>query len=103
MLIEQVFKKLQEENLCENAYDFSIRYLGKSKSYYSVIKARNEVPSISVISTLEAALKNSVFLFSDNSHPIINKTHQSLQDLYGKVSNYRESRSQAVLKGRVGI
>lgn len=103
MLIEQVFDELQNEKLCDNAYDFSVRYLGKSKSYYSVIKARNEMPSIAAIATLEMALKNTVFLFSNSSHPVINKTHQSLQELYGKVGHYRESRSQAELADKAGV
>lgn len=97
MLIEQVFKKLQNEKLCNSAYDFSVRYLGKSKSYYSVIKARKKMPSIATIATLEMALKNTAFLFSNSSHPVINKTHQSLYELYSKVGNYRELESQARL------
>ena len=82
MLIEQVFEKLQNEKLCNSAYDFSVRYLGKSKSYYSVIKARKKMPGIATIATLEMALKNTAFLFSNSSHPVINKTHQSLYELY---------------------
>ena len=103
MLIEQVYKKLQEENLCDNAYDFSVRYLGKSKSYYSMIKVRNEMPSITAISTLEAALKNAEFLYSNSSHPVIVKSRQSLQNIRAEVVDYRESYSQAVLEGKAGI
>lgn len=100
MLIEDVYQTLQKENLCDSAYDFSVRYLGKSKSYYSVIKARNEMPSITAISTLEAALKNTEFLFSNNSHPVIIKSRQSLQNIRAEVEKYRESLSQAVLADR---
>lgn len=97
MLIEDVFQQLQKEKLCDSAYDFSTRYLGKSRSYYSVIKARNERPSIEAIATLEIALQNTANLYSKNSHPVIVKVHHSLCKLSNDVGNYRVQCTQAKL------
>ncbi|WP_167367348.1 DUF6626 family protein [Solemya elarraichensis gill symbiont] len=49
MLIDNVYEKLRENDLCSSAYEFSTNYLGKSRSYYSVLKARQLEPSISAI------------------------------------------------------
>jgi len=94
MIIENVYEKLQEENLCSSAYDFSTRYLGMSRSYYSVLKARNENPSIEAIATLEMALLNKSKSFNNNSHPVILRIHSSLQNLCADVRALREQHSQ---------
>ena len=96
MLIESIYQKLYKQNLCDSGYDFSVRFLGKSRSYYSVLKARKEEPSIAAIATLEIALKNTSGLFSDR-HPVLTKTRITLQDLAVDVGQYREQRSNEIL------
>ena len=100
MLIESIYEKLHDQNICDSGYDFSTRFLGKSKSYYSVIKSRKKQPSIEAISTLEIALKNTSCLFSDR-HPIFTKTRISLQSLSNDVKQYREILSNEILTQRV--
>ena len=95
-MIESIYNKLHDQNICDSAYDFSVRYLGKSRSYYSVIKSRKEQPSMEAISTLEIALKNTSSLFSDR-HPVLTKTRITLQDLAVDVGQYREQRSNELL------
>ena len=99
MLIETIYQKLYDQDICDSGYDFSVRFLGKSQSYYSVIKSRKEQPSIEVIATLEIALKNTSNLFSDR-HPIFTKTRISLQDLAVDVGQYREHLSNEILSQR---
>ncbi len=97
MIIEDVYMKLQQENLCGSAYDFSTHFLGKSRSYYGVIKTRKDKPSIEAIATLEVALKNTANLYSSNSHPQITKIHRSLCDLSNDVGKYRVQCTQEKL------
>ena len=96
MLIESIYNKLHDQNICDSAYDFSVRFLGKSRSYYSVLKTRNVQPSMEVIATLEIALKNTSSLFSDR-HPVLTKTRITLQDLAVDVGQYREQLSNEIL------
>ena len=95
-MIESIYKTLHDQNICDSAYDFSVRFLGKSRSYYSVLKTRKEEPSMEAIATLEIALKNTSNLFSDR-HPIFTKTRISLQSLSNDVKQYREKRSNDLL------
>ena len=95
-MIESIYNKLHDQNICDSAYDFSVRFLGKSRSYYSVLKTRNVQPSIEAISTLEVALKNTSNLFSDR-HPVLTKTRITLQDLAVDVGQYREQLSNEIL------
>ena len=97
MLIDTVYKKLYDQHLCKSAYDFSVRFLGKSKSYYSVIKARNDIPSIEAISTLETALKNTSLVYDNNKFPYYPKTRDSLLKMSADVARYREQRSNELL------
>jgi len=43
--------------MVQNAYEFSVNYLGKQKNYLSVIRARKVEPSIEVLVTLAEALR----------------------------------------------
>ena len=90
MLIEDVYTTLVNEKLCDSAYDFSQRYLGKSKSYYSVLKSRNISPSFDVILTLESSLQNTASLYSDRQ-PIFTRRIKSLNCLAEDVKKHRET------------
>ena len=97
MLIDTIYEKLHEQRLCKNAYDFSVRFLGKSKSYYSVLKTRNDIPSIETIATLEIALKNISSAYNNSKVPFFSKTHDTLLELSNDVGNYRIQRSNEIL------
>ena len=96
MLLDTIYQKLHEQSVCESGYEFSVRYLGKSRSYYSVLKARKEEPSIEALSTLEISLKNTSAIFSDR-HPVLTRTRITLQQLSDEVKSYREERSNDLL------
>ena len=51
---------MKEAHLVASAYQFSEKYLGRSRNYYSVLKARNMEPSIGAILTLEYELQKQV-------------------------------------------
>ena len=93
MLLEDVYAKLKKQHLCSSAYEFSEFFLGKSKSYYSVLKARNEEPSIDAIATLEFALKAKAELFSDN-HPVFIRVKNELETLSEQATRFREKRAK---------
>ncbi len=87
-MIERIYDTLKKEHFCASAYDFSERFLGKSKSYYSVIKTRHSNPSIDAIITLENVLQRKASLLpSDN--PIFARGKRLLSDLHADVSNYK--------------
>ena len=96
MLIESIYQILHDQSICDSGYEFSVRYLGKSRSYYSVLKARKEEPSIEALSTLEISLKNTSAIFSDR-HPVLTRTRITLQQLSDEVKTYREKRSNDLL------
>ena len=96
MLIESIYQILHDQSICDSGYEFSVRFLGKSKSYYSVLKARKMEPSIEAIATLELSLKNTSTIFSDR-HPVLTRTRISLQKLSNEVKLYREKRTNKTL------
>lgn len=95
-MIDNVYQKLRDQNICSSAYDFSVRFLGKSRSYYSVIKSRNEEPSIEVMSTLEIALRHASRQYSDK-HPVLTATRLTLESLSEEVRDLREKKSNELL------
>ena len=60
MYLENLYEELREADLVASAYEFSEKYLGRSRNYYSVLKARNMEPSIGAILTLEYVLNEEV-------------------------------------------
>jgi hypothetical protein len=88
MLLEKVYDELRQLHLCSSAYKFSVNYLGKSPSYFSVLKARNEEPSIEALVTLEAALNRKACLYGD-AHPCLTRTRKLLVELAKEVGAHR--------------
>jgi len=60
MYLEELYQEMREARLVASAYEFSEKYLGRSRNYYSVLKARNMEPSIGAILVLEYALQKQV-------------------------------------------
>ncbi len=60
MYLENLYQEMREAQLVASAYEFSEKYLGRSRNYYSVLKARNMEPSIAAIVSLEYALQKQV-------------------------------------------
>lgn len=60
MYLEKLYREMRDAQLVASAYEFSEKYLGRSRNYYSVLKARNMEPSIGAILALEYALQKQV-------------------------------------------
>lgn len=100
MLLEEVYAQLKRQHLCSSAYEFSVTYLGKSPSYYSVLKTRGAEPSTEVIVNLETALRKTAGMFSDR-HPILTKTRQDVLSLHHRITERRTRDAEERLTRRL--
>ena len=98
MKLQNIFEELNKVYLCKNAYEFSTEYLGKSKSFYSVLKANNLDPSISTLAVLEMALKNKATEYLDDRYEIYTLRRNHLLKLSDTVKAMRQQRCIAKLK-----
>jgi len=89
MLLEEVYERLKSENLCVSGYDFSQNFLGKTKSYYSVLKARNAQPSVDALVMLEISLKEKAKIYENGSYEFYGRLRNSLESLSSEVRQYR--------------
>ena len=89
MVLEDVYKKLHKERLCDSAYDFSKNYLGKARSYYSVLKARNAEPSTEALVMLELSLKDRASMFESDRYEFYSRLRNGLLSLSKEVRDYR--------------
>ena len=91
-MIDMVFEQLRNDSVCKSAYQFSREFLGKSSSYYSVLKTRKQNPSTDVLFTLEYALENKAKLYSRNNYPFFIRTRNHLLQMKEEVRRYRENK-----------
>ena len=91
-MIELVYEQLRNDSVCESACQFSREFLGRSSSYYSVLKARKQHPTTDVLFTLEYTLKHKAEAYSSNSYPFFIRTRNHLLQLQTDVREYRENR-----------
>ena len=82
MFLKEILTELKARKKCTSGYQFGPTYLGKSKPYYSVLKARNEEPSLDAIVVLE--------------HKLLNDTE--VADLGRKVTAYKEQTIARIIK-----
>lgn len=92
IILEHVYQSLREHHLCSSAYDFSERFLGKSKSYYSVLKATHGEPSLAVMMNLEYSLRTTAKLYDHGIDLQLAKNKQILDELSGYVAIHRQNR-----------
>jgi hypothetical protein len=57
-----IYEKLTDYGLVDSQYDFSKRYLGKSRSYYSTCKARRRPLGTEALVSLAMALERDLAL-----------------------------------------
>ena len=55
-MIEDIYTQLNQINLVKTQYEFSEKWLGKSKSYYSAIVSLKQPASVQVLTTLKLRL-----------------------------------------------
>lgn len=90
MIIEYVYEQLRNDNVCSSAYEYSKDYLGKSSSYYSVLKAQKREASNTVLLTLELALEKKAEFYANDKIPYFIRTHNHLLEMLKAVKSYRE-------------
>ena len=93
MKLQKILEELQSGYLCDNAYEFSTAYLGKCKSYYSVIKSTGTSPSITTLSVLEAALLKKADEFKNSKFEVFTVRRNKLLGLRDKVKEMRHELS----------
>lgn len=91
-MINAVFEQLKNDNVCESAYQFSKEFLGRSPSYYSVLKSRKKQATTDVLFTLEYALENKAKAYSSNKYPYFIRTRNHLLQMKEAVKEYRENK-----------
>lgn len=91
-MIDAVFEQLRNDSVCETACQFSKEFLGRSPSYYSVLKARKLQPTTDVLFTLEFALGNRAKDYSSNNYPFFIRTRNHLLQMKEEVRQYRENK-----------
>lgn len=89
-MIDAVYEQLRNDSVCESAYQFSREFLGRSSSYYSVLKARKKQATTDVLFTLEYALESKAKDYSSNKYPFFIRNH--LLQMQKEVRAYRENK-----------
>jgi hypothetical protein len=98
MQLQKIFEELNGIRLCKSAYDFSTNYLGKSQSYYSVLKANKVKPSIDTLAILEIALKEKASDYENDKYEIFSLRRKQLLSLSNSVGEIRNQHCIAKLK-----
>jgi hypothetical protein len=91
LVIEKVFEQLRNDNVCRTAHEFSEDFLGRSPSYYSMLKARRREPSTEALLTLELSLRSAARIFESNRYPYFVRTHKHLLELVECVTALRQA------------
>lgn len=100
MELQEVYNELKQLNLCKSAYDFSVEYLGKDRSYYSVLKATNTPPSIEALVMLDFALTQNVRELGNSDHPVIQRTYIACDRMSSEIKQAINDKCKSSLKIR---
>lgn len=103
MELQDIFEELNEVRLCKSAYDFSTNYLGKSKSYYSVLKANKSEPSICTLAVLETALEEQANDYDNDKYEVFAARRNQLLSLSDRVRALRQQHCMDRIKQLKGI
>lgn len=92
MNIHTIFSSLKKSRCCSNAYDFSENYLGRTKSYYSVLKARNLEPSLEAVLNLEYKLEELRTDLENDDEESLRNAATRLAIVSEQVAHYKQER-----------
>ena len=95
MYLEELYQEMREAQLVASAYEFSEKYLGRSRNYYSVLKARKMEPSIGAILMLEYALNEQVDSIGKAGNQDSRAVLGCLLMISRNVASYRSERCKA--------
>lgn len=94
MYLENLYQEMRNAQLVGSAYEFSEKYLGRSRNYYSVLKARNMEPSIAAIVSLEHSLQKEVDIAGATNTESGKVALSCLLMLSHDVASYRNERCE---------
>jgi hypothetical protein len=97
MGLYDIYETLNKIDLCDSAYSFSTDYLGKSKSYYSVLKAKEKEAGIDSILWLETVLREKIRDYSKFDYQRYKEKKDELVKLH-KLAN-QLSKDYRIAKG----
>jgi hypothetical protein len=100
MKLQEVYNELKQLNLCKSAYDFSVEYLGRDRSYYSVLKSTNTPPSIEALVMLDFALTQNVKELGNSDHPVIERTHTAVERMSSEIKQAINDKCRMSIKTR---
>lgn len=103
MYLENLYQEMREAQLVASAYEFSEKYLGRSRNYYSVLKARNMEPSIAAIVSLEYALQKQVDIAGTAGAEDDKTALGCLLMLSHNVASYRKERCEQKVLNQEGL
>jgi len=94
MKLENIFQQLVKQGLCSSGLQFSEQYLGKYKSYYSVIKATKTQSSTKVLINLDFSLQRKIAQLKEESDPDLCSQINVLFDIQKQVHKAIKLRCQ---------
>jgi hypothetical protein len=94
MLLNDIYTQLRYDNVVRNAYQFSTQFLNKNESYYSVLKTREQEPSIATLIYLEKELIETAAFYKKYNYPHFNRTYNHLLPLIERVRNHNKAITQ---------
>lgn len=68
-ILATAYKELKRSELAKSQYEFSARWLGKGRSYYSWLKSRQAEPSIEALTCLLVRMDRKIELLEADPDP----------------------------------
>lgn len=94
MDIQTIYHSLRQARCCSSAYDFSENYLGKTRSYYSVLKAREKEPSLEAVLNLEYKIGKLEENLLQSNDINLEEAAGKLKKIGVDVARYRDQRCE---------
>lgn len=85
MILKEIYTTLHDQNFVRSQYEFSSKWLGKSRSYLSSAKARQRNPSVEVLLALSTKLNSFSTSYSKYALPFEGHTSATLSQLRDRV------------------
>ena len=92
MELQNLYQQLHSNNLCDSGLQFSQEYLGKYKSYYSVIKATNAQANTNTLVHLDFALQRKLDCLQEESKSLTQSQVFTVLDIKQKIKKEIEKR-----------
>jgi len=81
MIIDDIYNELKNDDIVKNAFEFSTKFLNKNKSYYSVIKTRQQLPNLETMLYLDEMLNETADFYSKYNYPHFKRKNKRINEL----------------------